>query len=187
MLIYHDLTETVAQAASEAALLNFTVSPRPSEPDRGKRIDQRAFLMCYRSLRGRSLNLRQYRSVQTLLRLWDERTDLTDNRWLTYLLAALERETAGFSAFTEFASSDADEGRKDLGNTQPGDGRKYKGRGFVLMTGRSNYRRLGQQIGVDLESYPELALNPEVGAKIAFLFMFTLQGKIHTGKVYLCG
>ena len=58
------------------------------------------------------------------------------------------------------------EGRHDLGNTMPGDGMKYHGRGFIQITGRANYRTYSQVAGCDLEDKPGLALEPGVSAKI---------------------
>jgi hypothetical protein len=55
---------------------------------------------------------------------------------------------------------------KRLGNSQRGDGERYCGRGYVQLTGRANYRRAGQKLGVDLEAHPELALNPAIAARI---------------------
>ena len=65
------------------------------------------------------------------------------------------------------------EGRKDLGNTQPGDGYKFRGRGYVQLTGRANYRSFGQQIGADLENNPDLASQPDVAAKLAIAYWNT--------------
>jgi putative chitinase len=58
-------------------------------------------------------------------------------------------------------------GRADLGNTQPGDGARYIGRGFLQITGRANYRTLGDQLGLDLEAQPELAADPAVAIRAA--------------------
>lgn len=55
---------------------------------------------------------------------------------------------------------------KANGNIQPGDGVKYCGRGYVQLTWRSNYRRAGGKLGIDLEGHPDLALRPEVAAGI---------------------
>lgn len=55
------------------------------------------------------------------------------------------------------------EGRKDLGNVFPGDGKRYQGRGPIQLTGRSNYRSFGRKIGIDLERHPEIAAVPSIG------------------------
>jgi len=57
-----------------------------------------------------------------------------------------------------------------LGNTQPGDGQRYKGRGLIQITGRTNYDSLGKRIGVDLVDRPELAIEPDVAARVAAAF-----------------
>jgi len=63
------------------------------------------------------------------------------------------------------------EGRKDLGNTQPGDGARYHGRGYIQLTGRANYRAYGQKLGLPLEQNPDLALQPDVAARILARYM----------------
>ena len=57
-----------------------------------------------------------------------------------------------------------------LGNTDPGDGKRFKGRGPIQITGRANYRRYGALLAVDLEGQPQLAARPELAFRIAGLF-----------------
>ncbi len=59
------------------------------------------------------------------------------------------------------------EGRSDLGNTVKGDGYRFRGRGYIQLTGRANYRTYGQKIGVDLLKNPDLAKRPDIAARIA--------------------
>ncbi len=82
-------------------------------------------------------------------------------------IAQLAHESIGLMYFEELASGSAYEGRRDLGNVYAGDGKRYKGRGPIQLTGRANYRAAGQALGVDLEGNPELAAHPEIGFRIA--------------------
>lgn len=63
-----------------------------------------------------------------------------------YLIAQFCHESAHFSVTEEFASGAAYEGRRDLGNTQRGDGVRYKGGGFIQVTGRVNYRNVTEWV-----------------------------------------
>lgn len=58
----------------------------------------------------------------------------------------------------------------DLGNTEPGDGKRFKGRGPIQVTGRANYARYGALLDVDLLARPELAATPAVGFRVAGLY-----------------
>lgn len=60
-----------------------------------------------------------------------------------------------------------------LGNKVKGDGERYKGRGFIQLTGRDNYTRAGQALGLPLAANPELAADPEIAAKIAVWYWKT--------------
>lgn len=60
--------------------------------------------------------------------------------------------------------------RKDLGNTEPGDGWKFRGRGLIQLTGRSNYERVGKELGVNLVGKPELLETPKYAALSAGMF-----------------
>jgi putative chitinase len=57
-----------------------------------------------------------------------------------------------------------------LGNTQAGDGRRYKGRGPIQITGRANYRNFGRLLAVDLETEPERAARADLGFRVAGVF-----------------
>nr|WP_286202492.1 glycoside hydrolase family 19 protein [Comamonas sp. JC664] len=82
-------------------------------------------------------------------------------------LAQLAHESGQLRYMEEIASGAAYEGRRDLGNTQPGDGVRYKGRGPIQLTGRANYRAAGRALGIDLEGNPQRAKDPDVAFRIA--------------------
>jgi putative chitinase len=86
---------------------------------------------------------------------------------IAHFIAQVAHECAGFSTTEEFASGAAYEGRADLGNTERGDGRRYKGRGLIQLTGRANYRRIGAALGLPLEDEPERAADPLTSLRIA--------------------
>lgn len=84
-----------------------------------------------------------------------------------HFLAQAAHEAASFRTLEEYADGSAYEGRKDLGNVNRGDGKRYKGRGIFQLTGRANYRAIGAKIKMDLENNPELAESPEVSVLTA--------------------
>jgi predicted chitinase len=72
---------------------------------------------------------------------------------------------------------------QELGNTEPGDGFKYRGRGLIQLTGKDNYKRIGKQIGVDLVSNPDLVFDTKIGPKVVAAFVKNKLGdKVNSFK-----
>lgn len=90
---------------------------------------------------------------------------------LAHFMAQLCHESGNFRYMEEIwgptAAQRGYEGRADLGNTAPGDGFRFKGRGPIQLTGRANYRAYGRRIGIDLERHPEIAAIPSIGLHTA--------------------
>ena len=86
---------------------------------------------------------------------------------IAHFMGQVTHECAGFRTTEEFASGAAYEGREDLGNVHTGDGKRYKGRGLIQLTGRANYRKIGEILDLSLEDNPEFAAEPVTSLKIA--------------------
>ena len=82
-------------------------------------------------------------------------------------LAQIGHESGRLKYTEELASGEAYEGRKDLGNTEQGDGVKFKGRGLIQITGRANYEKAQMALGVPLLLEPERLLQPYFAVKSA--------------------
>lgn len=121
----------------------------------------------------------QVLGMTAILDVWESR-NLPDIRWLAYMLATVFHETfvppykpadrtmqpideAGGPKY--FAKYD---GRQDLGNTLPGDGARFHGRGFVQLTGRRNYSKASEKFNVDMVASPELAKRLDLATNIMF-------------------
>lgn len=115
---------------------------------------------------------------------------LVDRPMALMALATIRAETAQFKPISEYKSRyntraqsfdlyDAGTRKgRNLGNTQRGDGPRFKGRGFIQLTGRDNYTRIGQMIGVDLVSNPDLANDSVVAGRILAAFLERAKTKI---------
>jgi putative chitinase len=89
------------------------------------------------------------------------RYGITSDLQMAHFIAQIGHESASFLYMSEIADGSAYEGRKDLGNTQPGDGRRFKGRGLIQLTGRANYEKYSKYTGIDYVENPErLATDP---------------------------
>ena len=110
--------------------------------------------------------------VEPLNACFDEWEINTPQRQAAFL-AQVAHESGGFHYVREIASGEAYEGRKDLGNTQPGDGIRFKGRGLIQLTGRANYAACSAALGIDFVAEPELLTLPENAARSAGWFWWS--------------
>ncbi|HEX4861939.1 MAG TPA: SH3 domain-containing protein [Rhizomicrobium sp.] len=117
---------------------------------------------------------------------------LDDRQMLLMALGTIRAETAQFKPIPEGESryNTAPGGApfglydppsqiaKNLGNSQAGDGARYKGRGYVQLTGRYNYARVGKQLGIDLEGNPDLGCDGATAGIILAQFLKNNESKI---------
>jgi hypothetical protein len=155
-------------------------------------IDRAHFFSTVRSkLFGGKLSQTQVDGMSSILDTWEAEHATDPNSWLAYMLATAFHETAftmlpigeyGGNAYF-FKMYDKAGSRpsvaKTLGNTEAGDGVKYKGRGYVQLTGRRNYTLMADVTKQDLVNNPDLALQSAIASKIMFYGMThgTFTGK----------
>jgi putative chitinase len=125
--------------------------------------------------------------------------DLTDKAMVDMALSTIRAETEGFVPIPEGKSrfntsvtpfdkyEPGTELGRNLGNTQPGDGPRFKGRGYVQLTGRSNYTHIGPKVGVDLLANPDKACDPGIAGKILAQYLSdheeTIRAALATGDL----
>jgi predicted chitinase len=125
------------------------------------------------------LPVKQLKPLERVLVAAAQQAGLEGNE-LKQFLAQCAHETGNFTHLEELGSDRylmkkydkkfSPKKAKELGNTQVGDGVRYKGRGYIQLTGRYNYKRAGQALGLPLEQRPELVENPEIAAKVSLWF-----------------
>ncbi len=119
---------------------------------------------------------------------------MDDKELVLMALATIRAESEGFEPIDEGKSKyNTDPGAQPfnrydagtrigrrLGNSHPGDGARYKGRGFIQLTGRENYRKIGRAIGEGdgLEDSPDRANDPVIAAKVLAQFLKEKQSRI---------
>jgi putative chitinase len=132
---------------------------------------------------GGALRPLQTAGLTAMLDRWEALPEPRDDRRLAYMLATAHHETGrtmqpirerGGAAYLSRMYDIAGERpalARRMGNTRPGDGVRYCGRGYVQLTWRSNYRKAGEKLGRDLEQQPDLAMDAAVAADIMFAGM----------------
>lgn len=93
--------------------------------------------------------------------------DIDTPKRVAAFLSQVGHESGQLRYLKELASGAAYEGRKDLGNTQPGDGVKFKGRGLIQVTGRANYTAVMMALDLDCLEHPELLETPENATRVS--------------------
>lgn len=89
-----------------------------------------------------------------------EKYQINTPQRISCFLAQLAHESGCLKYVRELADGKAYEGRKDLGNSESGDGVKFKGRGLIQITGKINYAALSKEFGQDFLQHPELLEGP---------------------------
>lgn len=114
--------------------------------------------------------------VDPLNRYLYEAGILDDRLQLVHFLAQGCHETDRFNTLVEYGGRSyfrRYDGRGDLGNVRPGDGYRYRGRGFLQTTGRANYTAAAKASSLDLVANPDLAAEPDTAVQIAVVYWVT--------------
>ena len=182
---------TMALAAGAAA--------RPATSGPPPLFDRRRFFRAVREsiFRGR-LSRQQVAGMEALLTAWEREWRMQDMRHLAYCFATAWHETAhtmqpvretlaksdrqAIARLRKWARKVSPRRRQtvlEYARVHPSTGKAYFGRGYVQLTWRRNYRRLGERLGIDLERHPELAMRPDIAARILYCGM--IEG-LFTGR-----
>lgn len=101
---------------------------------------------------------------------------------IAHFMAQLAHESDGFQTAREYHDGSNYEDRADLGNTHPGDGRRYRGRGLIQLTGRDNYRRAGEALGRNLVGHPEMVEQFPVALEVSCWFWSSNNINLHADR-----
>jgi putative chitinase len=121
---------------------------------------------------GKKSGFKYFAGLSLWMNKWFPEFDIDTKGELCHILAQLAHESDSFNAMEEYASGQAYEGRLDLGNNTKGDGIKFKGRGVLQITGRTNYKLMGVKAGYPnkFTDNPSLLATPEWAVWSACIF-----------------
>lgn len=113
---------------------------------------------------------------------------LTQRNMVLAALSTIRAESAGFAPINEFRSRyntspgghpfDLYDNMKSLGNQGPPDGERFRGRGFIQLTGRFNYKKFGEELGVPLLDNPDLANDSKIASQLLARFIKSKENLI---------
>jgi len=150
--------------------------------------DRAIFFNLYRKQYG-SLNQAQVDGLEALLAGLEQDADVTDVRWAAYMLATVKHECddtwqpvveKGPTSYFNQYNAGTDKGNR-LGSIAPGDGYRFRRRGYVQIIGRANYVKLGQALGLGsaLVDDADKALDPQLAYRI---MSYGMRKGAFTGK-----
>jgi hypothetical protein len=154
------------------------------------RFNHTTFFNGYRELYGK-LNQTQMSGLDNLVGYIELDPDVSDIRWAAYMLATVKHECADtFQPITERGAKSyfdkyepGTKKGKDLGNSVKGDGYLFRGRGYVQITGRANYRKMTDRLALtgdeDLVLHSDAALHPDLAYRI---ISYGMRNGSFTGK-----
>ncbi len=125
------------------------------------------------------------RQIATHFNSFIVRYNLNNDRRISNFLGQCAVESDHFKTTTEYASGAAYNGRRDLGNTQPGDGPRFKGRGLIQLTGRENYRRVGSILRQNFEGNPTIVAQFPWALEVSGVYWTTRRIQTLTGTTEL--
>jgi LysM repeat protein/predicted chitinase len=190
----YDVADENEISAAEVVLdKDGSIIPDNTAITEDEQFNRKKFFTAYREIFG-SLRQHQVNGLSSLLMSFEQDKDITNLQYMAYMLATVKHETAnrfqpiteygGRSYFSKYDPILANTSRrraraKRNGNIRRGDGYKYRGRGFVQITWKNNYQKLGDALGYDLVNNPEKALDPVIAYKI---MSYGMRKGVFTGR-----
>ncbi len=215
LLIYHELNQSIKSAANEIAITSRLTHEFDLPGGAMPRVAHDKVIECYSDSSTLITSRPQAQAFEALLQIWDSHREWSDNHLLALIIATVASETANFRVRNEILSFPSAERIQSLwpthfstvaaakpfvnnpqalaeevykgrfGNTDPGDGWRYRGRGMAMLLGREEYARYRQIVGLDLIANPDLVLIPAVGARVAFEAYFPASTISAISEIFL--